>query len=238
MPDHRKHRGPHPEDAELFGTSALPALRQAASEYCYLLDRGYPPVATLKLVGDRHRLRERQRIALNRSTCSAAAAASRRAREVALTDCRHLVIDGFNVVTTIEAALAGGVVIVGREGCYRDMASMHGSYRRVQETAPALESIGEQLQEAGVTQAEWLLDEPVSNSGRLAGVMRELAKSRGWPWSVRLVPDPDRELSARRDAAIASADREVLDAGDRWCNLAAAVVRATLRDAWVVAFNT
>src|SRR6266404_1471952 len=45
-----------------------------------------------------------------------------------------LLIDGFNLILTLESALGGGVMLVGRDGCYRDMASVHGTYRRVEET--------------------------------------------------------------------------------------------------------
>ena len=51
---------------------------------------------------------------------------------------RPLWLDGYNVLTTIEAALAGGVILAARDGAYRDMASMHGSYRKVAETLPGL----------------------------------------------------------------------------------------------------
>ena len=51
-------------------------------------------------------------------------------------------LDGYNVLTTIEAALAGGVILAARDGAYRDMASMHGSYRKVAETLPALDLLG------------------------------------------------------------------------------------------------
>ena len=53
---------------------------------------------------------------------------------------RPLWIDGFNVLTTIESPLGGGVVIHCRDGTYRDIAGVHGTYRRVVETTPALRS--------------------------------------------------------------------------------------------------
>jgi len=34
------------------------------------------------------------------------------------------------------------VILAARDGAYRDMASMHGSYRKVAETLPALELLG------------------------------------------------------------------------------------------------
>ena len=52
---------------------------------------------------------------------------------------RPLRIDGFNLILTLESALGGGIVLGGRDGCYRDLASVHGTYRRVEETRPALD---------------------------------------------------------------------------------------------------
>jgi len=95
------------------------------------------------------------------------------------------------VLTTIEAALAGGVVLGCCDTTYRDMASMHGSYRKVAETIPALELIGRALEELGVAEAVWLLDRPVSNSGRLKSMIEGVAQSHHWPWRVELVQNPD-----------------------------------------------
>jgi hypothetical protein len=39
----------------------IPILCQAVEELSWLLTRGYPPTSTLKLVGDRYALTERQR---------------------------------------------------------------------------------------------------------------------------------------------------------------------------------
>ena len=64
-------------------------------------------------------------------------------------------MDGFNVLTSIEAALAGGVILAGRDGCYRDMASMHGSYRKVEETRPAILGIGSILETLQPTVCHW-----------------------------------------------------------------------------------
>ena len=82
---------------------------------------------------------------------------------------KQLLLDGYNVLTTIEAALSGGVVLACRDGCYRDMASIHGTYRKVEETPPALMLIGKIAAELGVASCLWYLDSPVSNSGRLKG---------------------------------------------------------------------
>ena len=60
-PDTRHHRGAHPADPKLFGPDQLRKLRRAVTELSWLLSRGYNMTSSLKLVGDRHGLRERQR---------------------------------------------------------------------------------------------------------------------------------------------------------------------------------
>jgi hypothetical protein len=204
-------------------------------DLCWLRSRGYAETASLVLVGNHYQLTVRQRQASCRCSVSDAAAAARAAAEVPLAALagQPLVVDGFNVLVTVESALAGGVLLRGRDHCLRDMASVHGSYRRVAETEPALIAIGETLTAAGAADTHFLLDRPVSNSGRLKTRMLALAAERGWPWSVDLVMNPDRELAATTQA-IATADAWALDQGGPWVNLAAAVVAAHVSDAWVI----
>ena len=146
---------------------------------------------------------------------------------------RPLWLDGYNVLTTVEAALSGGVVLRARDGAYRDMASMHGSYRKVAETQPALERIGRTLADLGVSECCWYLDRPVSNSGRLKGIMDALAAAHGWRWRVELVADPDSLLAAA-DQIVATADSAILDRGPSWFNLARTVVTRHVPEAWVL----
>jgi hypothetical protein len=235
MPDKRAHRGPHPEDAQLFGPEALPGLRAAAADLGWLLSRGYAGDSSLKLVGDRYRLAARQRTAVARCVCSDVQRARRAgglagAEEIAG---RPLWLDGYNVLTTIEAALGGGVILAGRDGAYRDMASMHGSYRKVAETRPALELLGRVLAELGPSRCDWYLDRPVSNSGRLKGIIESMAADGGWPWRVELVADPDA-LLGRCEAIVATADSAILDRCRRWFNLARTTIERYLPEARVI----
>jgi hypothetical protein len=110
-------------------------------------------------------------------------------------------------------------VLVGRDGCLRDVAGVHGSYRKVEETAPALLLVGEVLAGLGAGPCRWLLDRPVSNSGRLRAAMLEAAAGRGWDWRVDLVDNPDPVLTASADV-VATADSVILDRCGRWFNLA------------------
>jgi hypothetical protein len=235
MADTRKHRGANPEDAASFGAAAVPDLRHAVRDLSWLLSGGYADASALKLVGDRYNLTARQRTAVMRCACTNEAKSHRRQREVLLHEMggTDLVIDGYNVLTTVEAAMAGGVLLVGRDTALRDMASMHGSWRKVEETSPAIVKVGQTLSAAGVGKCRWLLDAPVSNSGRLKAMLLEAASRYQWPWTAEVVPDPDRLLKQCADV-VATGDSVVLDGCAKWLNLARYAVREHVAAAWLV----
>ena len=232
MPDRRVHRGPHPDDLQLFAAEAWPLLTAAIDDLCWLLSRSYPTNAARKLVGDRYNLTARQRIAVERCSCSEASMAARRSRQASpeAVRGRSLWLDGYNVLTTIEAALSGGVILAGRDGCYRDMASMHGSYRKVVETLPALEHIGHTASELEVAECIWYLDRPVSNSGRLRAIVEQMGARHGWPWHAELVQDPDG-LLAQSGQVVVTADSAILDRCAAWFNLARETIARHVPDA-------
>ncbi len=197
MPDKRNHRGPHPQDVQLFAPERWPELCEAVHDLSWLLTRGYASASGIKIVGDRYRLDQRQRMAVGRCACSDQALAQRaiaRAESDSL-NAQVLAIDGYNVLTSIEAALAGGIILEARDSCFRDVASVHGTWRKVHETVPAVEIVGQLLIRIGVARAIWYLDSPVSNSGRLKTLLRETAAVAGWLWEIELVPNPDTILS-------------------------------------------
>jgi len=235
MPDRRQHRGPHPEDERLFSADAAAVLRRACGDLAMLLGKGYAEKSSLALVGDHFALAARQRVALMRAACSDAARDARRARMAQMQSLRgaQLLLDGYNVLTTVEAALGGGVILACRDGSFRDLASVHGTYRKVSETIPALELVGTALAAIGPAECLWYLDSPVSNSGRLKVLMDETAAAHGWPWRVETVTDPDRRLS-RSEACVATSDSAILDRCRSWLNLARAVVDQSAPGAWIV----
>jgi hypothetical protein len=82
----------------------------------------------------------------------------------------------------------------------------------VAETQPALELAARWLTEWGIGPCTWFLDAPVSNSRRLAAMIRALG------WGAEVVPDPDKLLTEPGDP-IATADAGILDRCGPWVNL-------------------
>jgi len=218
-PDIRKHRGAHPEDRKLFGEDQLLTLRTAVGELSWLLTREYSIKSALKLVGDRYLLTDRQRLAVSRAACSDQSKERRVATNLPVEAVagEEVIVDAFNLIITIEAALSGGVLMQCRDGCIRDLSSVHGSYRSVNETEGAIRLIGEALEALRPRSVEWVLDRPISNSGRLAKRIRALADESRWPWTVETVFNPDRDIISANKIAVSS-DGPLLDRIERWVN--------------------
>jgi len=215
----QRHRGQHPDDAVQFGAKAVPKLRGAVMDLSWLYTRGYAQTAALKLVGDHYQLTLRQRTAIQRASCGDDALAGRRNRSIPRENVAgaRLAVDGYNVLITVESALSGGVLIRSRDGCLRDMASLHGSYRKVEETLPAIRRIGETLASLRPAMVHWYFDAPISNSGRLRALMMQEAEAHSWPWRIDLLPNPDPVLAAGEDI-VATSDSAILDRAARWAN--------------------
>jgi len=116
------------------------AIRDAAIDFRYLLNRGYARMAVLDLTGNRYQLTCDQRHLLHRGVFSDEDSMSRRKKHVsikALCD-RDLAIDGYNVLITIEAALSARPLVLGSDGFIRDISGLSGHFRKTARTETAL----------------------------------------------------------------------------------------------------
>ncbi|ACU63039.1 DUF434 domain-containing protein [Chitinophaga pinensis] len=227
-----KDREKYQEDSQLFGTpEAQQQLQQGLEDMYFLLSREYPFKASLALVGNRHQLVKRQQTALQGMACSAVQLETRKRKEVsaaALKD-KAVYLDAFNVLILLETALSGNFVFRGLDGCFRDISSVHGSYRKVDQTEAALLLAGNALRELGAAKVTWVFDAPVSNSGKMKGVCYELAAQHGFTWEAVLEASPDKFLIDSQ-ALICSSDAWILDECTAWFNLGAYVIEQLLHN--------
>jgi hypothetical protein len=232
MPNRQRHRGAHPEDLRLFDRTQLRRMRGPAEEIVWLLGRDYPLAGAVEFVGNHHQLEARQRLALQRALCSPEQQKKRAARAIERTNARDrtLLIDGFNLIITVEVALSGGLVLDCADGTVRDLAGMRGSYHPVAETDDALDLVGRELAALAPARARFFLDAPVSNSGRLRARVEDRSKRWPFPVDAEVVPNPDAIL-ARADNAVTS-DSAVLDRCGTWLNLARFIVDRHIPAAW------
>lgn len=218
------NRGAHPEDSEQFAQEVRPRLRKAVRDLSWLRSRGYTGQAARELVGNRYRLRRRQRNAVYRSACSDA---ERKHRLAARCRPRRLSgawldIDAFNVLISIEAALGGAYLFIGRDSAFRDVNPLQGTYRVVQQTDPAVELLRDTLSTLDVAGVRWHLDRSISNVGRVEAALDRVGASAPFAWKSVIEDDVDARLRAVENPVVTS-DSAILDASDAWCHLEAHV---------------
>ena len=231
----RRHRGANPQDIKCFALEQLGKLKTAVNELSWLLSRGYAMSASCNLVGDRYQLTSRQRLAIARVVCADEQVTKRQTKCLPLNKLKDqtVVIDGFNLLITIETAIGGGVIFNCSDGCYRDLSAVYGSYKIVLETRAAIEYIGRTLEQWAPKKVVWLFDRPVSNSGRVTEMVREIAAKHKWSFEAEVTDSTDSVLS-KSTHTIITCDSAILERTRSWCNLACITIKQQIPDAWIV----
>ncbi len=227
----RKHRGMAPQDKIFLERGRQAVLKKAVCDLSCLLQRGYKVSSSMTFVGNHYQLTERERFAISH------VASDGQSRGEALSfealEGKELCIDGFNLIITLETALGGGIVLVGMDGCYRDIAGVHASYSFREETRSAVTFVLETLKEVKIAKAQWLFDRPVSNSGRLAALVDELSDALDVPSEAYATERVDAKIKACNGVAVTT-DSEILVHAPRWFDLAAYIIKNFIKDAYVI----
>ena len=174
-------------------------------------------------VGNHYLLSERQRLALMRSVATRQQLLDRKMKQAApgeLTG-REVWIDGFNTVITLEVLLSGSPLFGCMDGTIRDLAALRGTYRLIPETGEAVRMMFAVLRDLAVGKVKILLDEPVSNSGRLKGLIADIMEDGAYPFTldIQILRDVDRALYGKE--FVITSDSIILDHCVSWVNLTA-----------------
>ncbi|MGQ9688377.1 MAG: DUF434 domain-containing protein [Desulfobaccales bacterium] len=207
----------------------LASLPQAALDFRYLLNRGYPREASLALVGNRYNLPRTVRQILHRGVFAQEVAKARRdkLRRLADISSNPLALDGHNVLITLECALKGDILVAADDGFIRDVAQLSRGYRDSPATRRALGLLAAHISRQHQGPLTILYDAPMKRSGELARETREIFTVQGMSADVRAVPVPERELLAFQ-GAVATSDTHLIDAQEVIVDLAGEIIRTEL----------
>ena len=202
-------------------------LRLAAVDFLYLMDQGYPRTASLQLVGNRYNLAGQHRDLLHRGIYGRKEAEQRRNR---LVGPEHLVnskllVDGHNVMITIESGLAGRTLVAAIDGVIRDVAGISHRYRISSLSHKAIEHIFRLLQKHPPSETLFFLDAPIRQSGELAALLRSALKSWNLPGDAQALKVPETNLISV-EGIVASSDSVILNGVQQGFDLAAAVIKS------------
>jgi hypothetical protein len=205
---------------------SLYSFKEACATYKLLRSQGYPEKATLKLVGDRHRLSRMQRNCMFRGVIPDKVAAGRRAKLLNESAVRGepVALDWYNVLITVESYLHGETLFLADDGVIRDASATHGSYRAGTVTGQAIGELVDEIGRLAPSRIEVYLDLPIAFSGRMAEEVRGRLSRLPLDALVSLSPSADFPLK-ESDGIVASSDSAVLDACGRAFDLARAVLQ-------------
>lgn len=210
-------RGYLPEDERNFSPAAIQNMKTASRHICYLLNEGYDLKSASTFVGNHFLLSERQRLAIARSVAADEQLRTREAKEKTALDGAEVWIDGFNTVITLEVMFSDSLLFECMDKTIRDLAALRGTYRIIPETEKALGALFGTLKEQNVKTAHILLDEPVSNSGRLKTLLAEFGEGYPFDLDIQILKAVDPALWDKDN--VITTDSIILDHCIGWFNL-------------------
>ena len=226
-------RGFDRADRDDFTGSALLRLKTAREELKWLLDRGYSMDTAATFTGNHHSLTARQRNAMKRSVSSTNDLKKRLKKLITPDEIRgrEVLVDGFNIIITLETALSGSLLILCGDGVIRDLAGLRGTYHLIPQTDIAIGLLLQSLEITGASSARIYLDAPVSNSGRLRDRIIETSSSYHLPVEVILADDTDKAIEGKEN--IITGDSILLDSCASWVNLTRDIIMRSVEDLFI-----
>lgn len=200
-------------------------FQTAAEDFRYLLNHVYPRKAALELVGNRYGLTFDERHLLHRGVFSNRDSKVRRKKKIAIHEVRNkdLVIDGHNVVITIEAGLSDRPLILGDDGFIRDISGVSGNFKKTEWTGQALQLLSAVLKRIKPRRTLFLFDAPISKSGELAREVRNILKRENLKGDSIAVKVPEKMMIGFL-GVIATSDTAIIDQSKKVVDLAGYIV--------------
>ncbi len=195
-------------------------FRNAVDDLIFLLDRRYPKKRAIEIVGNRYRLDGDERKILYRGVFDTRSAERRKAKRCALSQVERILIDGYNVLITLESYLKGKMVFRSLDGYLRDIAGQYGDYTFDDFTKRSVDLIVQFMKAEFLKSTrtfnggELFLDYPVSKSGELAAYLRRVFEKAHLTIEISVVRSPDFliiEGGASKGTAAASSDTVIID---------------------------
>ena len=212
-------RGYVPDDARNFSAAGIDTMRKASRHIVFLINEGYDLKQATTFVGNHFLLSERQRLAVMRSlaTNEQLKNRERKRRTASELSGENVWIDGFNTIITLEVLLSDSILFTCMDGTIRDLAALRGTYRIISETESAVRMLFDVLTDMKIRSATILLDEPVSNSGRLKTLIADIGEGYPFDLDVQIQKDVDRTLYNKEN--VITSDSIILDHCSSWINL-------------------
>lgn len=194
-------------------------FRSAVRDLIYMLERGYPKPPSIDLVGNRYSLNHVERMLLFRGVFDEKTCGKRRKKcvESNAVSASLLLIDGFNVLLTVESYLKGLLVFRSLDGFVRDVSEVYKSYRESKTTVHATDFLVWFIKKRSGKTALYF-DATTAASSQCASLIAKRAEKTASCLDISIAKSVDHELLERSRSTsgvvVATSDTEILDRAD------------------------
>ncbi|AKB22308.1 DUF434 domain-containing protein [Methanosarcina sp. WH1] len=193
-------------------------LLKPARDIRSILRWGYPKFATIRFVADHSQLSVEERHILTRVIMPPDKIVSRVRKKIACNGIRdrNLLLDGYNVLLSVDSLLKNEPMWFCDDGYIRDTRYYFSKARQAEDIEEALDSVLEFISEACPKSVTFLLDVQISRSGELAGFIRRKLKEHEISGEARTSKTTDFDLKTeggnpKNNLVVATSDGIVID---------------------------
>ncbi len=191
-----------------------PEIREAAKDFFYLLNRGYNRESSLNLISSRYRLSKIERLILYRGVYSREVSKARikKMEDIRKVKRKELIVDSFNVLSTIQSSILGDTLLLCTDGVIRDLSAYVRKVRVGNHLYVSLVILLGTLLAVNPPNIFFIFDSQVSKSAEIASITRKLCQNFGLMCKTVLARRADKTtIMLSRDSTVSSSDSVILD---------------------------
>ena len=187
-------------------------MKNASIDLRFLLERGYDKAGAIKFVGNKYLLNKSERHVLFRALYSKDEINATKSKLVAFEQIsrKHLAIDGYNVLITVESILLNKTIIDCDDGILRDVSGVFGSHVITSVTYKTIDLILSQIAKYPPKLLQFYFDSQISKSGELSKVIREKMNELQLNGDAETVKQVDTTLKKLSCDIIATSDTIII----------------------------
>jgi hypothetical protein len=135
----------------------------------------------------------------------------------------RVVVDGFNVLNTLQSFMNGKLLVLCDDGIVRDISEVHGEFRPTSMTEELIRLAVKTLKELEVADASFYYESQISKSGEISALTRRILQEEGVNGLVETEKCVDSALIRDKRIVITS-DSVVLHRADKFFDLAGYII--------------
>ncbi|MEM1622717.1 MAG: DUF434 domain-containing protein [Sulfolobales archaeon] len=201
---------------------------EAARDYRYLLNRGFPQKASLDFISANYNLTAVERSLLLRCVHRAADSEAVKKKVVHSVRDLELVVDGYNVILTVTSAIEGLPLFLCDDGFVRDLRSSYVKNFETPAVKEAMRYVARAISALGTRSSLVVLDKNVSWSAKHAELIR-----RSFGINVAMAAKADIAVIGS-GKVVSSSDFVILLRSEKVYDLAQFVIRNFLPEAEII----